>query len=66
LRAIFVERLLATSVAKLKFKATKDHVTVRDYRSADNVLTPTLVLARVHVLQSLVRRRRPSNGRRKD
>ena len=34
-------------------------------QSAVNVLTPMLVLARVHVLQSLVRRRRPSNGHRK-
>jgi ribosomal protein S13 len=66
LRVIFVVRSLATSVAKLKFKATKVHVTVKDYQSADNVHIPTLVLVRVHVLQLLVRRRRPSNGRRKD
>jgi hypothetical protein len=30
----------------------------------DNELTPMLVRVRVHVLQSLVRRRRPSNGHR--
>jgi hypothetical protein len=65
LRVIFAVRSLATFVVKLKFKVTKVLVTAKDYQSAVNVLIPMLVLARVHVLQSLVRRRRPSNGRRK-
>jgi hypothetical protein len=66
LRVIFVVRSLAIFVEKLKFKVIKDHVTVRDCQSAVNVPTPTLVLVRVHVLLSLVRRRRPSNGRREN
>jgi hypothetical protein len=58
-------RSLAIFVAKLKFKVIKVLVTAKDYQSAVNVPIPTLVLVRVHVLQLLVRRRRPSNGRRK-
>jgi hypothetical protein len=61
---IFVVRSLATSVAKLKFKATKEFVTAKVCQFVDNELTPMLVLVRVLVLQSLVRRRRPSNGHR--
>jgi len=51
---------------KVEIQVIKDHVTVRDCQSAVNVLIPMRVLVRVHVLQSLVRRRRPSNGRREN
>jgi len=56
-KVISVVRLQLISDAKLRFSATKEFVTAEVCRCAGNVPTPTHVLARVHALLSLVRRR---------
>ncbi len=56
-RVIFAAKSLATSVVKLKFRATKVFVTVRDFLYVVSAHIQMHVLARVHVRQSQVRRR---------
>ena len=62
-KVISAVRSQATFVVKLKFSATKEFAIARDFQFVVSALTPTHVLVKVHALQSLARRRRPSNGR---
>ena len=57
LKAIFAVKSPVTSVAKLKFKATKAFVTARDFLFVVSAHIQMHVLARVHVKQLQVRRR---------
>jgi hypothetical protein len=62
LRVICAVKLLATFAAKLIFKVIKAPATVKDCQYADKELIQMPVLVKVLVLQSLVRKWRPSNG----
>ena len=57
MKAIFAVKSPVTSVAKLKFKATKVFVTVRDYLFVVSAHIQMLVHVRVLVRQLQVRRR---------
>ncbi len=64
LKETFAVKSQATFAVRLKFKVTKAFATARDFLFVVNARIQMRVHAKALVRQSLVRRRRPSNGRR--